>query len=213
MNKINIFLKGFLTLILIILLNMNTAIAQKKISKSNGDIVLKYDYSPEQFIKASSVEMFRDYTDGFHKRGSFNVIFLGEKKQILFPDIKEIYVNFFNKKFCSLELFFYEDNKWKNFERITEEINKKREQFKELESLALKKEGLNLHLLSPEFMRAREGIIINQYDLEHYSVFLVLKKFNIYEEIYPRYILEIKIFFSFMYELTLSTKNNILNKE
>ena len=148
-------------------------------------LVLKYDDSIEGFLKASTALLHRNTPAHLHLRGDVGVTLLGEKKEIFIPEIKESFLFFFNNTFSSAEFHLSATNQWFTLETSIKQIQEMKSILSHLSQLAINEEAFDISQLTKKCLDKQQRVAINIYQLKHYKIVFILKKFNIPREIIP----------------------------
>lgn len=163
------------------------ALAQKSpIMNENKSVVIKYDFSLDKCLKESTADLHPITKWTLYLEGDVNLELLGEKDKIVIPGITKTDITFAHEEFSTLSFLKTPLGKWYTLELSIEQIHKIREQFEKLDQLAIKKTSFDISSLTLKSFDNKESLIVNKYELEHYKIFVMLKKYPIPREITPR---------------------------
>jgi hypothetical protein len=152
----------------------------------NKTFVIKYDDTVERFLKASTAVPYQTIPNcSFHLRGNVQVTILGENKNIVIPDINESFFLFTWDQFREAKLYLAPTNYWRKLDTCIKIIDEMQGILSQMSQLAIREETFDRKLLTDAYFEKKDGAVIKLYELEHYKILFILKKFHVPPEIIP----------------------------
>jgi hypothetical protein len=160
-----------------------------KESESNmnqKEIVIKYDYSPEESLKASTPDLHRVTKNILYLKGQITLRLLEEDSDISISGITESKLIFYKNKFQSASFHVTSLGHWYTLEDSIKKILEIRRDLSKILRIVEHENIFDLSNLSNKKFDNKNNIVIDSYDLNNYRIFLVLKKFYFPKEAFPR---------------------------
>ena len=156
-----------------------------KSMNSKEILVIKYDYPKEEILKKSTAKLHQNNSFSFHGKGNFDVKVLGEKNDIIIPNLSESFLSF-DKQFMTVNLLLEPRENWSPLDSSIIKIKTLREKLKPISDIAEKNTEFDIDKLNTDFFKQENSQVLNIYDLEHYKIVFLIRKLDTPQEIHPR---------------------------